>query len=291
MKKKPKTPSLKHQVITALTAMKAYGQSKLDAKIENAGKVPAGKIFSHSTFKAYLGVSLRFAEWVKDAHGCRTLEEARAYMSEYLNKRINEGKSAWTLRLDAAALAKLYGIKSTELGVILPRRNLADVKQHRGSKAASQFSESKNQDLVDFCRSCGLRRHEVEQVRPYDVWQDSDGVTIVHVRQGKGGRSRFVPALNDFPLRMAEKAMQNSWKFLFKEIPVRAPIHAYRSEYACSLYHKFARPVVQLARAERYVCRGILSGVVYDRAAMLRVSEALGHSRVNVMTHYLYDRV
>lgn len=286
MAKRIKRPSLIKQVIDRLSSMAAYGQSKHLDKRRNGGKPSLEKIYSYRTMHNYQIAAARFASWARN-QGCRTLEEARALTGQYLQMRMDEGKSAWTVRLDAAALAKLYQVRTTELGVDLPSRRREDVTQHRTKSWKGNFSEERNRDLVDLCRSTGLRRSEVAKLRPEDIQHSSRGCIIVHVHKGKGGRSRDVVALSDAPWRLAEAARAEGKEYLIDRIPHRAPIHEYRAEYAREMYNRIARDPATLTRKARYCAQGDRAGQWYDRAALQVVSEYLGHSRLDVMMSYL----
>lgn len=63
-------------------------------------------------------------------------------------------------------------------------------------------------------------------------------------------------------------------------------IHSYRAQYATEVYDRYARPKEEIPPAERYVCRRDCAGIVLDKCAMRIASEALGHSRINVITEY-----
>lgn len=282
-----KNKSIVRQVTERLTAMTAFGQSKHMDKAVNGGKPDIGKVYSHSTLKNYIDAGSRFARWVRSEHGCKNLDDARKFTGEYLQHRIDEGMSAWTVRRDAAALGKLYQCPTTDLGADLPTRHRNEVTQHRGDRSNGHFSASRHADLVDLCRATGLRRHEVAALVPDDVYRDADGRTCVHVRQGKGGKERTVIALNDAPLRVAQTARSAGLSRVIAHIPKYAPIHQLRGEFARSLYNRLERPVEALSRSERYECRGDLAGNIYDKKAMQAVSEALGHSRLGVVTAYL----
>lgn len=281
-----KRKSLIRQTQEALEALACYGQSKRQSKAANGGKAPG--IHSYSTMGNYIHAACQFARWAKETHRDRTLEAARAHVPEYLRQRIAAGKSPWTVARDAAALAKLYGTDSSSWGVELPKRERAGVTQHRNPDTiAGHFSPARNADLLALARSCGLRRHELEALRPEDIRQTEDGKTLVHVRQGKGGRSRTVEALDDTPARLAAAAAAAGRSRLLDSIPKRAPIHACRREYAQELYRRTARPPEDLPKQEQYRLRGDRAGEVLDRQAMAVVSGNLGHSRLDVVTHYL----
>jgi len=141
--------------------------------------------------------------------------------------------------------------------------------------------------LEAFCRACGLRRHEVAQLHPTDAYRSAKGNVIVHVRQGKGGKERFVIALDDMPLELAEQAAARGDKLIFSYMPKYAPVHTWRRAYAQDLYLRLARPVEEILRQEQYICRGERAGIIYDKRAMQAVSKMLGHSRLDVVTAYL----
>ena len=283
MKKK----SIIRQGIERLLKMSAFGQSKHRDKLKNNGKPARDRIYSGRTLTNYIAACCRFLKWARTEHGCIDLDAARQYVAEYLRLRIRQGLSAWTVRAEAAALAKIYQCSMCDFGVKLPKRRRRDVKQHRGNRWAGHYDSIKHKALELFCRACGLRRHEVAQLRPTDVYRSNKGNVIVHVRQGKGGKERFVIALNDLPLELAEQAAARGDKLIFPCIPKYAPVHTWRRAYAQDLYQRLARPVEEIPRQEQYICRGERAGIIYDKRAMQAVSKMLGHSRLDVVTSYL----
>lgn len=282
MKKK----SIVRQVQERFESMAAYGESKyLDKKMSKNHKPAANKIYSYSTMKNYIDAGVRFAKWARDQHGCKTVEEAEQYTGAYLQYRMDKGLSAWTVLRDAAALAKLYQKLSTELGVNLPSRQREEVHQHRREETwRGHFSEKKHWLLVETAKACGLRSREFKALRPEDVQRTADGKCIVHVARGKGGKERWVEALSDAPARAAEAAAAAGQELVFPHIPKYAPLHYYRRAfYAQNYYDSIARPIQQLKKKEKYICRGdSRSGEVFDRDAVLKTSQQLGHGRRDV---------
>lgn len=235
-----KRKSIVRQAVERLLSMAAFGDSKHADKIANDGKPAREKIYSSKTMDNYIDVAVRFVRWARKIHGCRMLEDARQFVPEYLSQRIEQGKSAWTVRLEASALAKLYGCGINDFGVVLPQRQRQDVTQHRQDKWVGHFNPDKHKDLAAFGKSTGLRRHEMAAVAPEDVWRDEDGRVIVHVAQGKGGKERFVEALDDTPLVLARKAREEGRKRIFESIHKYAPIHEWRAEFARETYRRNA---------------------------------------------------
>ena len=240
--------------------------------------------------------------WARSAHGCKTLEDARKYSGEYLQLRMAENKSAWTVRLDAAALAKLYQVSTFELGAVLPSRNRADVHQHREHKEIGHYSYARNQDITDWGQGTGMRICEMLKTDPHQVIIAEDGRMWIKDCRGKGGRIRDIPvdpAYADRVWEIAQRAIREGRSRVFTHVNKYTPEHMFRAEYAQRYYDRIARPVCELdrertfvtvkgrVRSELYVCRRDRVGTRYDARAMEEVSLALGHSRLDVMTAYL----
>lgn len=94
----------------------AIGESHHQAKLQSEGGV-SEKIHSWTTYKNYVKHAVAFGKWVKPRFDVKDIKDMRPYVGMYLNFRIGDGVSTWTAALDAAALAKLYGCKSTALTV------------------------------------------------------------------------------------------------------------------------------------------------------------------------------
>lgn len=289
-----KRKSIVRQAQEALTKQAAFGHSKHNERKENGGKIPAGRIYSKSTMTNYIQSATYFAKWARDQHGCKTIEDAERYAGDFLQERIDAGKSSWTVARDASALGKMYGRESSSFvtsgdgghTVKIPTRYRSTVTQHRNQETVDgHFSESRNADLVALARSCGLRRREIASLKPEDVSAKNGKVMVYTI--GKNGKERTVEALDDTPLRLAREAIAEGRSSIVEHFPKRTPFHVYRREYAQELYARIARPVETLDRSEQYRCRGDLQGYVFDKAAMAVVSGNLGHARLEVVTHYL----
>ena len=221
-------------------------------------------------------------------HGCQYIEEAEEHVREYLEQRIKT-QSPWTVRAECAGISKLYQKSMNSWGVALPARKRDDIVQHRVDKWVSHFSPQRNTDLVCFCMATGLRRRELKAAAPYDVYEE-DGLVYVKT-VGKGGKFRIVPCLNRDPLRIAQAAAAAGKTKIFDHVPKYAPTHMYRAQFAQTMYAQLARPLDEVPKEERYICRGTKKGIVYDRLALAQTSRALGHNRLDVIAcNYLYER-
>lgn len=270
----------------ALKSKTAFGQSKYADKV--SGVDTAGKIYSYSTYENYCKEGLRFVRWCQDNTQARTLEEMREHRAAYIQDNLGRGLSPATIKKRVAALNKVYGDKIE--GLQVPERARAGITRSRlDNTNSANFSEAKNKPLVEFCRATGLRRHELAALKPEQV-RMVDGRLHVCDVHGKGGRVRDVPVA-----RGGEEAVLRAvygcreGERVFASIPKHADIHGYRAEYCAAIYKEHERDITTLPRSEVYCCRGDQAGVWFDKQAMLAASEALGHSRIDVIAgHYLY---
>ena len=273
--------SLIRQVQERLDSMLAIGQSKYEDKKLDLTK---RKIYSWSTYKSYLQQCCQFVRYCRDNHHCKNLADCRQYVGEWMESR--KDLSAYTLKLSASALRKLYWESLEELGITTKRAARSEITRSRGTaKRDKHFSEEKNAEFVEFCRSTGLRRSEITKLRG-DQLIERDGEYCIETT-GKGGRFRVITICGNVELvigKMKEAGTEKVWK----KIPSNADIHSYRADYATRIYSKYARPIEEIPRKERYICRKDKAGIVYDKAAMLETSKALGHNRISVVgEHYL----
>lgn len=126
---------------------------------------------------------------------------------------------------------------------------------------------------------------------------------FVYFQQDKGGRDRFAPLVGT---EEAQKAVVERFantaknKNVWLAVPAQMDVHSYRSDYATALYREFARPIDEIPfdavnagsgkayQSQVYHCRGDLRGVKLDKVAMRKVSQALGHNRLEVVaSHYI----
>lgn len=99
---------LHQQAYDRLTGMQAFGESKKEAVANGTEK---DKIFAFNTYKSYWKHTKYFIKYIKEKHPeCTTLKKAKKYANEWLQTRVDQGLSAWTVQLEAKALGKLYGI-------------------------------------------------------------------------------------------------------------------------------------------------------------------------------------
>lgn len=315
--------SLKQQVDEELRSMLAIGQSKHVDKV--IGET-ADKIYSYGTFNAYQQQCIAFAVYCKSQHKAKNLADCRQYINEYLQASIDKNMSPYTIKLQASALAKLFHC-STKDFISTPPRERKHIKRSRlAVERDGRYKAGKNDDFIRFCRCTGLRRREITALRG-DCLQKKDGKYYIFVKNGKGGRKRLSEIIGSeediaFVVDTMQKAEQ---KKVFDKIP-DIDIHSLRAEYAKSVYEKYARnrneyknkrmilyhnrlvttytdksevqeyynPDGTLKKGftdvrTAYHCRNDKKHTCYDRLALLKCSQNLGHNRASVVAdHYLW---
>ena len=112
---------------------RGVGTSKhLDKRTGSTGD----KIYSFNTFQSYLKHNIQFANYCKENYGCKTLEDCRPHVDDYLQHRMSYC-SAWTVKLDASSIGKLYN-ESTTAFCPTPSRHRTDVVRSRALPALTE---------------------------------------------------------------------------------------------------------------------------------------------------------
>jgi integrase len=272
----------------------AIGQSRREAKETlrtQQGKiwsVSTGMIHSFKTRSVYQEHTLKFVSWARRTYQIKQLEELDARANElaatWLREHIADGKSPYTLQVERSALRLFFDNRTLAHEVPLPRRSRANITRSRLAVAHDRHFQPANwQPLLQFLSATGLRRQEVQQVRYQDITQRHDGTISVHVASGKGGKTREVPVLPGHEAAvLAVIQGKEADAFVFPHLPKHLDVHSYRRGYAQALYLHHA-PGRSLPKAT-----GRLQPGDYDRHAILLVSQALGHNRLDVvLRHYL----
>ncbi len=272
---------LHQQAYDRLTGMQAFGESKKEAVANGTEKE---KIFSFNTYKSYWKHTKYFIKYIKENHPeCTTLKSAKKYVNEWLQARVDQGLSAWTVQLEAKAMGKLYGISPDDENYFKPpKRNREDIKRSRGDRVRDKhFSKTNNDELIKFCKGTGLRRAELGELRGKDLvtreqieaeisqlesrpaaeltpvdtkrlemLQDTrlfEGDYFTHIRNGKGGRERMSPIIGPNTEQIVERIKNTpAEEKVWQHIHQSADIHGYRAEYATIIYKAKARAIEEI---------------------------------------------
>jgi integrase len=107
-------------------------------------------------------------------------------------------KSPYTLQTIRSALRLFFADRQIASEVQIPRRARAMITRSRGEKQHDRHFQPANwQPLINFLKATGLRRDELKMLRVGNILDDDlvTGGPAVCVANGKGGKSRIVPAL------------------------------------------------------------------------------------------------
>lgn len=294
--------SLTCQIQMILEGKLAAGTSKHNDKILGGKEQTDSKIYAYSTLKTYMKHCNYFARYCKEQHGCKTIEQCRPYVNEWIASR--QHLSPYTLKTETSALAKLYTCQTTDF-IPTPVRIRSNITRSRQEAVRDKcFSEEKNKDLVAFCQSTGLRRKELECLRGRKNGKvnchTEDGKLYVHVVSGaKGGKKRQVEVIGNEAL-VKSKIMKAGEGKVFERVHNAADVHGYRRDYATAIYNRYARPIEEIPydrinngtkrwyQSEVYCCKGDQKGRRLDKVAMKIASQNLGHNRICIIAeHYL----
>lgn len=280
-REKTHAKTLHQQAYEKMVSMQAFGQSKLLAKQNGTMR---DLIFSYTTYKTYWRHIRYYLKWLRDHYpACATLKKAKKHVNEWLEFRVAQGCSAWTIHLELAALAKLFGILPDNPNRFKPPQRLrANIKRSRHDVPSDQFfSVTANEELINFVCATGTRRNVLERLRGDDLWTRErmlcvesdlekkaertdweekcyvalkDALTVfpdhehfIFHRKDKNGLYRFAPIITEHAKDVVER-MENTAadELVWPHVHKTADIHSFRAEYATHMYKRYAREIDQI---------------------------------------------
>lgn len=307
--KKKKKYTLRKDMQSRLDSYLKNGKSSSrDRDKNNKEDLTQNKIYSYVTYKNYKRSCYKLADYLYTHNKeVRQLKDLKIkHVNNYLQYLVVKGYSAPTINSSKAAIAKLMQISSKEF-LNTPRVQRKDITRSRGMKERDKHISKETENYyAKFTTAIGGRRSEMENLKGTDLVYKPLVVTInnkhvvlsknypqIHIKNGKGGKERFVPIFGKDKKETIE--IVNFFKKagnekVFGKLPSHYDNHFYRGQYAKRAYKNFARPIRDIKnKKEVYFCRGDKAGEAYDRNAMLISSQFLGHNRVDVIArHYLY---
>lgn len=309
---------LKMQAKERFDKLQCLGRSKHDDKVKagreydqlvSRGEAPAmtkqeyineairDKIYSINTYGTYAKHNNYFFEYCEKNYNCKTLEQCRSHVDEWLQSRIDQGLSAYTIATEKAGLCKLYGEPSSNF-IDTPARERENITRSRGVAVRDSLDLEKHADIINFCRGTGLRRDELKHLTGSQL-RFNEGEAVLVIR-GKGGRFREAPIVGPHKDDIIAKVQSAGDGKVWESVPSHMDVHSYRSDYATAIYTAYARPIEEIPydrvnkgtgkpyQSGVYHCRGDRKGEKMDKEAMLKASKALGHNRLEVVAgHYI----
>lgn len=279
--KKSYFKDLNKQIYDKLSEMLRNGEGTSKKEAMKNGTAN-NKIFSYKTYSVYYEHCKYFAEYMKENHPeVTSLKKAQKYVGEYLQSRVDQNMSAWTVRTEAAALNKLYDIKPGDKDYFsCPKRERADIKRSRVDAVRDRhFSKTNNAELIKFCQGTGARREGIQNMKGKDlvtkqqidaglkrleeiaqnreltpkeqeyrqIMQDArlfKNVDHYVFLKEKGGRERLAPIIGPNKDQIVERFQNtNPDDKVWQHVSSNADIHSYRSDYANALYKEYARKI------------------------------------------------
>ena len=281
-----KTARLRLQAMLKAGMGSKRSKDKAEADTKN-------KIYSKATFETYKQQFRHFADWLDKTHPeAVTLEDARAFVDEYLRHLIELERSAYSISTAKAAIAKIMGVEATQF-ISTPPRLRANIKRSREvAERDKHISDKKEEELARFTSATGLRRKEMTMITAEDLFFEN-GQAYLKIDKGtKGGKSRVAKILGktEEETKHIVKWIQSKQGRLFNKLSSNYDNHFYRATYANRLYNQLKRDIADIPTEDKYIMRKDRAGEVYDKQAMLQVSRALGHNRISVIAQsYLYQ--
>lgn len=294
----------------------AFGQSKKAAKKDLGFGQSTYQIYSVNSYKTYLKQCKQYAKWLKQEKGINKIDDinkTEQYAKEYIQKRLDDGKSIYTVKMERSALGMLYG---KQIDIKLPSRTPDQITRSRKETKNDRYisRDGKYKDVFTIAIATGSRRKDISKLC-VNNFREVDGKLYVFFEKSKGGRDRLTPVLEKYEKDVRdiiEQAKNEGKTRLFNHIPKEIDIHGLRREYCQGLYDeikdnkelrneilknyperrelktqkdKNGNTVTKEIKSDVYKDR---SGNIWKRDDIYVLSQALGHNRLDVsITHYL----
>lgn len=294
--------NIKIQMHNKINEKIAIGKSRHEEKA-NSDNRQSDYIHSYNTADSYRQTVDEFSAWLKEnksdiwnSKNLESIDKDTAY--EYLRSREDKGCSPHTVSKDMSAINKTLGLGlEKKEGGLKNRSNKNITRSRNRCKHDSEYNYKNYKEQIEFAKSFGLRRESIYggayQVKEKSLFKSlEDGKIYCRVIE-KGGKYREAPCLASreayikenyknigysMPMSKDEfrELYNSSEEVLFDKYTKKIDNHAFRREYAKELYDELK------GDSEKNNYRG------YDEKTIKKVSEALGHSRLDVVIdHYL----
>lgn len=204
-------------------------------------KVSLNRYNHDLTRKQYIRNAKYFIQYCRSEHNCRTLDECRQYIDEYINFLINKGLSASTIHTYAAAISATLRIPLNTIKK--PKRIISEFT--RGRKEIQYPHSSQDLEnpaykrLIEFAEKAGIRRAEYANLKGCDWVYDESENRCIFVRSGKLGkpqkqlvREEDIPYFEEFFAEVPD----DEYVFSKTEMNNHLNLHKLRSDNAKRWY-------------------------------------------------------
>lgn len=288
--------NLKRQIYNKMNSMLSKGEkrhaAKEKAKAEGKDRnyYTKDKIYSDNTYNTYIQYCQRLRAYAeKQDPNIKTLDELQKYVEPYLNEKIDNGASAWSISSYLAGFNKLFQTEKEDYKNLKSyKRNVEDITKNRGEKEL-RYNPKNYENELRFSRCLGLRASELRSLSLDDIFIRNNKIEEVLVRQGKGGKKRFAKFYGSREeeqqiIKDIEEKRAKGYKKAFPAFTKELKVHRERQEYAKRVYNHHSRDVSTLPREDVTTPRkGANKGHKYDKKALEITSKMLGHTRINVV--------
>lgn len=178
------------------------GESRHEKKQKGTFSAQSDFIHAKNTFETYRQQSKAFAKYARETLGIRRLNDLKltdvGLSFEY---RKGCGDSPSTLKKRAAAMAKILQCSSTDFWFKCPIRKSEDIKRSRYKiKMDDRLDEEKQADIIAIAKGTGMRRVELQRLKPEQLDLRNGQAYIVDVH-GKNSLIRMMPVLKNITTR------------------------------------------------------------------------------------------
>lgn len=183
-----------------------------------------------------------FVQYCREEHNCRTLDECRTHIEEYINTLIDNGMSASTIHTYAAAISATLRIPLNTIKK--PKRIISEFTRGRKEiqypHSSQDLENPAYQRLIAFAKKCGIRRTEYAKLKKSDwVIDPATEKHCVLVRRGKHGKKQY-QLVRDEDVPFFEKFFSelpdDGYVFSKAEMNNHINLHKFRSDNAKKWY-------------------------------------------------------
>ena len=200
------------------------------------------KYENNVTRRAFVKNYRKFIEFCRSEYDCKTTEECKNHIDDYVQHLINKGLTANTIHTYLSPVALFFNIPLSDIEK--PKRCSAKNVRSRSTNGKVQRSDNdpdnpKYSHLVEFQKRVGIRRRELQNLRRNDFKEDENG-SFCYVRKGKGGKSQMqliLPEDVDF-VKSYFDGTENK-VFASEEFKNKLDLHKLRAEQAKRAYRYF----------------------------------------------------